>query len=217
MTQFSLSQEELSFLKSLDTPRKIQDYLDSIPFNFEEKGETCMSPRRTLREGKAHCLEGAMLACVCLMLQGEKPLILNLKVREDDYDHVVALYERNGYWGAISKTNHSVLRFRDPVYMSVRELAMTYFHEYFLVSNGEKTMRGYSSPINIRKFGTKWITKEEELWDIGVSIFKAPHHKVIPRKMHDLPEKQPSLSVTQPVFQLHRATKKKRGGFAFSS
>jgi hypothetical protein len=182
MANFSLTSDEVSFLKTLDSPRKIQDYLDSLPFNHEEDGETCMSPRRTLREKKAHCLEGAMLACVALMLNGEKPLILNLKVREDDYDHVVALYERNGYWGAISKTNHSVLRFRDPVYMSIRELAMTYFHEYFLVSNGEKTMRGYSLPINLRRFGTKWITKEDELWDIGTFIFKAPHNKVIPRE-----------------------------------
>lgn len=177
---FNLTNEEKAFLRSLDTPSKIQEYLDSLPFNFELEGETCMSPRRVMREGKAHCIEGAMLACTALMLQKEKPLILNLKVRKTDVDHIVTIYRRNGYWGALSKTNHAVLRYRDPVYRTVRELAMSYFHEYFLLSDGTKTMTGYSNPINMRKFGTRWITNEQDLWHIAESIYDSDHEEVIP-------------------------------------
>jgi hypothetical protein len=179
---FGLSKKEESFLRKLSTPAKIQDYLDSIPFNHEKHGETCMSPRRVLREKKAHCIEGAMLACTAFLLSGRKPLILNLKVdRSNDDDHIVVLFQEHGYWGALSKTNHAVLRYRDPVYKTVRELAMSYFNEYFLASNGKKTMRGFSRPINLRKFGTRWITAEYDLWDIAAFIYDSPHLPVIPK------------------------------------
>lgn len=177
-----LTKPELDVLKSLDTPYKIQKFLDSIPFNYEEKGETCMSPRRVLRERKANCIEGAMLAGVALMIHGEKPLVLNLKVSKNDYDHIITLYKRNGYWGAISKTNHSVLRFRDPVYKTLRELVLSYFHEYFLIANGEKTLKGYSKPINLKRFGVKWITSEEDLWGIAEHIFDMKHEMIIPKE-----------------------------------
>lgn len=179
---YHFTSEEETFLKSLGSPAKIQEYLDSIPFNFEEDGETCMSPRSVMREGKAHCIEGAMLACAALLLSGELPLLLSLKVKSSDVDHVVALYKRNGYWGAISKTNHAVLRFRDPVYKTVRELAMSYFHEYFLVSDGTKTMRGYSAPINMRKFGTRWMTQESDVWHIAESVYDSQHTNVVPEE-----------------------------------
>ena len=122
-----------------------------------------------------------MLACICLMIQGEKPLIVNLKVSSDDYDHIITIFKRNGYYGAISKTNHAVLRYRDPVYRSVRELVMSYFHEYFLTENGKKTLKGYSDPINMNRFGKKWITSEEDLWDIAAKIFDAPINEVVPK------------------------------------
>lgn len=179
---YGLSKEEERFFRSLSTPGKVQEYLDSLPFNFEKRGETCMSPRRVLREKKAHCIEGGMFAAVALMLQGRKPLLMNLKVDKRDEDHIVALFKENGYWGAVSKTNHAVLRYRDPVYRSVRELAMSYFHEYFLVKDGSKTLRGYSKPINLRKFGSKWITSEDDLWDIAEVIFDGKHELVIPKK-----------------------------------
>src|SRR3989344_7323650 len=125
---FGLSPRELRILQKLTTPAKIQDFLDSLPMNHEKKGETHMSPRRVLCEKKAHCIEGALLAAVALWLHGEPPIIMNLSSRlgKGDVDHVVALYKRNGYWGAISKTNHSVLRFRDPIYRTPRELALSY-------------------------------------------------------------------------------------------
>ena len=104
-----------------------------------------------LRAGKAHCMEGALLAAAILEFHGHKPLLLDLRSTSEDLDHVVALFKQNGYWGAISKTNHVVLRYREPIYGSVRELAMSYFHEYFL-DNGKKTLREYSVPVDLGKF-----------------------------------------------------------------
>lgn len=177
---FSLTKEEELFLRKLNSPAKIQDYLDSIPFNFEKEGETCMSPRRVMREKKAHCIEGGFLAAAALLLQGKRPLLLNLKVDTRDDDHIVALFKENGYWGAISKTNHAVLRYRDPVYKTVRELAMSYFHEYFLVKNGEKTMLGYSK-VSMNRFGNTWVTREDDMWDIAEYIYDAPYIHVLPK------------------------------------
>ena len=171
----------LDELKKLNTPQKIQDYLDSIPFNYEKSGETCMSPFMILKEKKAHCIEGAMLAASLMALQGQKPLIMSLKVKKGDYDHVVALFKYKGFWGAVSKTNHSVLRYRDPVYKTIRELALSYFHEYFLTKTGEKTLLGYSNPINLNRFGKKWKTSQNNLWNIAETIYDIKHNSIIPK------------------------------------
>jgi hypothetical protein len=179
---FKLTPEEERFLRALNTPAKVQDYLDSIPFNFEENGDTCMSPRRVIREKKAHCMEGAFLAAGAFLLQGRKPLLLSLKVDARDQDHMLALFRENGYWGAVSKTNHAVLRYRDPVYRTVRELAMSYFHEYFLINGGAKTMKGYLGPINLRRFGIVWMTGEDDLWDVAEDIFNSKHIGIVPKQ-----------------------------------
>ena len=159
--------------KKFSSPLSVQDYLDSITFNFAENGETCLSPVRVLSEKKADCLEGAFLAAAVMWAHGEIPYIMNLKVHAGlgDDDHAVALFRRNGYWGAVSKTNHAMLRFRDPVYKTYRELAMSYFHEYYLEKNGVKIMKGFSRPIDMRKFGSTWLRAQEDLWDIAEAIF----------------------------------------------
>ncbi len=181
LLMFGLSSHELKKLKALSTPIKIQDFLDSLPVNWEKKGDTYMSPRRVLKEEKAHCFEGALLAALALWIHGEEPLILDLKT-EDDVDHVVALYKINGYWGAISKTNHSTLRFRDPVYKTIRELALSYFHEYFDNKTKKKTLRSFSKPFNVKKFGTKWITSEQNLDHIADALDESPHTSIIPQQ-----------------------------------
>jgi len=174
-----LSKEELAILKKLSTPIKIQNFLDAMPLNWEKAGETYMSPRRVLRENKMHCLEGALLAGVALWLHGEKPLLLDLKAPRDE-DHVIALYRENGYWGAISKTNHSTLRFRDPVYKNIRELAVSYFHEYFNNQTSQKALRSYSIPFNLKRLGTDWITSEEDLYHIAMAIDEITHYPIFP-------------------------------------
>ena len=202
---FGFTKEEELFLRKLSTPQKMQDYLDALPFNHERKGETCMSPRRVLREQKANCIEGALLAAASFLIQGRPAYILNLKVdTKVDDDHVVLLFKERGYWGAVSKTNHSVLRYRDPVYKNPRELAMSYFHEYFLVRDGTKTMKGFSKPINLRRFGILWMTEEKDLWDIAEYIFDTPYQEVVPkdsrkflRKATALERESASVAVTQ--------------------
>ncbi len=176
-----LSKKELTVFKKLSDPIKIQNFIDQMPINWEKKGETYMSPRRALRENKAHCLEGALIAAAVLWHNGEKPLILDLKA-EGDIDHVIALYKRNGYWGAISKTNHSTLRFRDPVYKTIRELALSYFHEYWNDKTGKKALKSYSKPFNLKRLGTKWITSEEDLGNIAEIMDNLPHKTIFPVK-----------------------------------
>ncbi len=181
---FGLNQNEVRLVKKLSSPKKIQDFLNALPFNFEKRGETCMSPRRVLREGVAHCLEGALLAALALRAQGQEPLLLDLTSTARDDDHVVALFRFHGRWGAISKTNHAVLRYREPVYSSVRELAMSYFHEYFL-NDGKKTLRSFSVPVDLRRFDRRgWATDEKDLWYIVDALDNAKHTRIL-RKGQD--------------------------------
>ena len=179
---FGLTKTELKIFKKLSTPIKIQDFLDRMPMNHEKNGETYLSPRQSLKLRKMHCLEGALVAVTALWLRGEKPLLFDLKTSEGD-DHVVALYRKNGYWGAISKTNHAVLRFRDPVYKTFHELALSYFHEYFENNDGLKILTSYSAkPFDLRRLGAGWITTEKNLESIASAIDRAPHKRIYPLK-----------------------------------
>lgn len=170
--------KDFSLLKKFDSPSKIQDFLDALPVNFEKNGNTCASPLTVLRTNQAHCIEGALLAAAALWYHNAKPLLLDLKTTKDDSDHVVALFKERGHWGAISKTNHAVLRYRDPVYRSVRELVMSYFNEYFL-DNGKKTLRSFSAPFNLLGFEDEWLTSPENLWGIAEGLDDAPHHPIL--------------------------------------
>ncbi len=174
------SKKEKILLKSMDTPAKVQDFLNSLPFNFEKEGETVKSPIRTMRERNAHCLEGALLGSYILSLHGFPPLLLHLKTTRNDFDHVIAPFQIRGRWGALSKTNHSVLRYREPVYKSVRELVMTYFHEYF-TDDGKKNLRKYSLPLNMKVFEPGWETEEEDLWGVDDELDKIKHYDVAPK------------------------------------
>lgn len=165
-------------IKKLNTPAKIQDFLNQIPFNFEPDGETLKSPLFTLRDNRAHCFEGALLGAYILSRQGFKPLVLHLQATKEDFDHVVAPFKQDGFWGAISKTNHAVLRYREPVYRDIRELAMSYFHEYFL-DTGKKTMRRYSEPMNLNDFESDWPTHRSDLWGIDQELDKVKHYDVL--------------------------------------
>ncbi len=177
-----LTPEEKRIFSRLDSPQKVQDFLDTFPINFRQ---THRSPRYALNEKKLQCIEGALLAAAALAYHGRAPLLLDLRTTDLDEDHVVALFEERGYWGAISKTNHSILRFRDPVYASVRELAMSYFHEYFWWQSGEKTLKEFSTrPFDLRRYAPlRWVTPEENLWWLAEALDCAPHTKTLPQGM----------------------------------
>ena len=176
---FNLSASEDALFKKLSSPAKIQDYLNSLSCNFEKKGDTNLSPRRVIREKHAHCIEGAVFAAAVLWYHGHEPLVLDLKAARGDYDHVIAPFKKDGFWGAISKTNHAVLRYREPIYKTIRELVLSYFHEYF-TDNGRKTLRSYTKPLNLKKFGTPWITDEDDIWEIGAALYDMEHIPLVP-------------------------------------
>ncbi|MBI5654546.1 hypothetical protein HZC53_02775 [Candidatus Uhrbacteria bacterium] len=178
---FGLTKDELRLLRGLDSAGKIQDYLDSITINHEPEGDTCLSPRRVMRERRAHCLESAMLAAVAFRLHGQPPLVLDLTSNVHDFDHVIALYKRHGCWGAVSKTNHAVLRFREPVYRTLRELVLSYFHEYFN-EDGYKTLRSYSRPVDLSRFDSQgWITSEDDVWFVERYLYDVKHYPLLNR------------------------------------
>ncbi len=180
---YGLRPGELRALLKLSRPSRIQDFLDHhIAYNTEEEGETCRSPRRVLRDRRAHCIEGALLAAAALRVNGYPPLVVDLEAVRDD-DHILAVFRERGCWGAVAKSNYSGLRFRDPVYRTLRELVMSYFEHYYN-ERAEKTLRAFSRPVNLARFDRiRWMTAEEELWPIGEHLSRIPHIPLLTRAM----------------------------------
>lgn len=172
--------KERHLLRRLSTPEKIQRFLDErIVYNKEEGGETCRSPRRVMRDRLAQCMEGAVFAAAALSYHGHPPLLVDLSAVEDD-DHVLAVYRRRGLWGAVAKSNFSGLRFREPIYRTLRELVMSYFEHYFNL-RGKKTLRAYSRPVSLDSFnGLPWRTTEEDLWVVAERLVDSQHFSVLP-------------------------------------
>lgn len=180
----SLDARERQILRRLKSPAKIQQFLDDeIAYNQEPRGYTCFSPRQVLRKGVAHCMEGALVAAMALRHLGNPPLILDLEAVRDT-DHVLAIYRVDGYWGAVAKSDYSGLRSREPVYKTIRELAMSYF-EHFYNPSGEKTLRAYSRPVNLTRFDRRirWMTTLEEVWPIPEYLCEIPHTSILTRDM----------------------------------
>lgn len=178
------TQKEIALIKKLNTPAKVQDYLNTLRFNFEDqkgkKRETLKSPLFTLRANRAHCMEGALLGAYILSKHGFRPYLMVLKAVKKDYDHVIVPFKIGGFWGALSKTNHAVLRYREPIYKNIRELAMSYFHEYFL-DNGVKTLRQYSKFLNLNIFQDDWAILDGDLWDIDEELDKIKYFDILPK------------------------------------
>jgi hypothetical protein len=171
--------EVAAFRRRLDTPVKIQRFLDEIPYNTEAEGETFRSPRRVLADRTANCIEGAVLAAAALRVQGAPPLIMDLTAVHDE-DHVIAVFRRHGLWGAIATSKFTGLRYREPVYRTLRELAMSYFEQYFNLA-GERTLRGYGRPVNLARFDAmRWMTSAEDLWPIAQHLERIPHVSLVP-------------------------------------
>jgi hypothetical protein len=170
-----LSPAERAFIgRRLSSPIRIQEYLDGIRYNTEADGETFRSPRRVLRDETANCIEGAVLAAAALRVQGRPPLIMDLTAVHDE-DHVLAVFQRDGHWGAIGTSKFTGLRYREPVYRTLRELAMSYFEHYFNLA-GERTLRGYGRPVNLARFDRlHWMSTEVDLWPIATHLERIPH------------------------------------------
>jgi hypothetical protein len=178
---FGFTARELRTLRVLRTPHGIQRALDAMPYHH---AATAWSPRRVLREGTAHCLEGAVFAAAALRVLGFPPLLLDLEAVQDT-DHVLAVYRVGGHWGAIAKSNFAGLRYREPVYRSVRELVMSYFEGYINL-RGDRTLRAYSRPVNLARLDRRrpgWMTTAGDLWWIAEHLVGVPHTPLLSRAM----------------------------------
>lgn len=175
-------EKKYKILGKLDTPQKIQNFLNKIPFNDETKRPTDLSPMMVLEKKTCHCLEGGVLAALALRVQGYPPLLVDLKANDYDDDHILAVFQKFGKWGAITKTNHAGLRYREPVYNSIRELAMSFFHEYF-DNDGSKNLVSYSRVVNLKRFDKQgWMTTREEISYIPKYMDKVRHYPMLDEK-----------------------------------
>ena len=176
---FGLSRANLRTLRSLKTPAQIQKFIDAIEYQY---ANTAWSPERVLRERKGHCLEGALLAAAALRVNGYPPLLMDLEAVHDD-DHVLAIYRDHGLWGSIAKSNFAGLRFRAPIYRTLRELALSYFEHYYNL-RGERTLRSYSRPVNLARLDRlHWMTAEESVWRVTDLLIAAKHYLLFPHKV----------------------------------
>ena len=169
------NEEEQAILGRLDAPWKVQEYLDGIPYNTDHQTR---SPRRVMRDNRAHCIEGAILAAAALRLHGHPPLVLDLRAWNDD-DHVLAIYRVRGFIGCVAKSNFTGLRFREPIYRSYRELALSYFEAYFNTL-GDKSLRAYSRPLDLRRYDAQaWMTTGKDLCWIGERLDRVRHYPLV--------------------------------------
>ena len=176
---FNLPPRDIRLLRALKTPARIQRFIDSLQYQY---ADTACSPLRVLRERKGHCLEGALLAAAALRVNGHPPLVMDLEAVRDD-DHVVAIYREHGLWGGIAKSNFAGLRFRAPIYRSLRELALSYFEHYYNL-RGERTLRAYSIPVDLTRLDRQqWMTSDEDVWCVPEALIAARHHPLFPDKV----------------------------------
>jgi hypothetical protein len=181
--QALLTPAEHRVFARLNTPQKLQVFLEKLPPNYELEGETYMSPRRALKARTVHCAEAALLAAAVLAYHGRPAWLMDIRALPNDHDHIVTLFKESGLWGAISKSNHAILRWRDPIYRSARELAMTYAHEYIL-DFGKKSMLAYSKPFSLTRYApARWVTAEEDLDWLMDELDAFPHEPVAPRQV----------------------------------
>ena len=174
-----MSSESLHTLRTLKTPARIQKFVDALEYQY---ANTAWSPQRVLREHKGHCLEGALLAAAAFRANGYPPLLMDLEAVHDD-DHVIAVYREHGLWGSVAKSNFAGLRFRAPIYRTLRELALSYFEHYYNL-RGERTLRAYSKPVNLTRLDAlQWMTSEEDVWCVPELLIAARHYPLFPHKV----------------------------------
>ena len=169
------SKSEQARLDRLETPWQVQITLNRLEYDARPGTR---SPRWVMREGRANCFEGALLAAAALAHHGRPPLIVDLRAVNDD-DHVIAAFKDKGSWGAVAKSNFTTLRFREPVYRSVRELVMSYF-DFFFNALGQKSLREYSRPMSLGRFEPlDWQTTDKDVSEIGDALDEIKHYPII--------------------------------------
>jgi hypothetical protein len=166
---------EKKLLKALNTPEKIQKYLDQLVYNPDN---SAVSPRYVMLTNEGHCFEGCLMAAAALEFHGHKPLMVDLRAHKDD-DHVICVYKTKTGWGSISKSNTTLLAGREPYFRTIRELVMSYFNFYFNVS-GHLSLYAYSDPINLNRYNHwNWRTTDLNLEEMGRSFCDVVHFELL--------------------------------------
>ena len=174
-SDFGFTPKEVRKLRSLKTPYGIQTFLDDMPYHLED---TAWSPRKVLNERSSHCLEGAIFAAAALRVNGYPPLLLDFEA-DHDTDHVIAVFREQGCWGAVAKSNYTGCRWREPIYRTLRELALSYFNSYFNLRR-ERTLRRYSGPVDLKRFDRQnWMTTDKPVWFIVDRLFEIKHYPLL--------------------------------------
>lgn len=175
--KIGLNGSDAGTLARLKTPADVQDFISSLKMNHEPGGDTCRSASMVLKHREAHCIEASFVAAAALWMAGHPPLLMDMQAK-GDHDHVICIFKQGSGWGAISKSNHVWLRWRDPVYRTPRELALSYFHEY--TKGRTKTLRNYSVPFDLRRYEDyKWVTGKEDCWDVAIALDEARHYPIL--------------------------------------
>lgn len=208
-----LTAREFASLARLTTPARVQAFVNAIPANHEEGGETVRSVRGVLAHRRAHCIEAALVAACALWIHGERPLVLHLDCAPSDYPHVVALFRRGRCWGAISKSNGAWLRFREPVYRTLRELALSYFHEYF-DRRGRKTLRSYARPFDLARVDPAlWVTADGDCWALHDRLAARAHSPLVTAaQVRSLSLRDPFERASARLVQYPRPAARRRRG-----
>ena len=208
--KLGLPRSQAAALAKLSSPEKIQDFVSALPINFEPDGDTCLSVTEALSQRRAHCIEGAFIAACALWMNGQPPLVMDLQAKGDS-DHVVTVFRRGKCWGAISKSNHIWLRWRDPIYRSLRELTMSYFHEYIL--GPKKTLWAHSGPINLKRFDPQlWITNSQPCWDVAAALDDVRHYPIITPSQQKLLKARDKVELDGAKVLQFKAPNKKAAG-----
>jgi len=176
----ALTQSERRIIDRLTTPIRVQTFLDKLPYSV---ASDYRCPLRVLRDRMGHCFDGALFGAAAMRRLGHPPLIVNMVANDRDDDHMLALYRRDGHWGAVAKSNFAGLRFREPVYRTLHELVMSYFEQFYNVER-KKTLRNYTVPLNLKafdKFG--WMTHDGPLERIGKRLDEIRKVHLLTRRM----------------------------------
>jgi len=198
------NKERLRLLCSLDTPGRVQDFIDYRLVYNDDKPDTCFSALEVLKRGRAHCLEGALLAAAAFLFHGRPALLLDLRANARDDDHVIAPFRESGRWGAVALSRFCGLRYREPVYGSPAELARSYF-DFYYNNRGEKTLREFSSPLDIRKLRPGWLDSDKNVFFVSRRLDAVRHYKVLGRGQEEKLRKADSLLYRAEVLGASRA------------
>jgi hypothetical protein len=175
---YDFTPAEVRAIRAMKDPNGVQKFLNSLPYHL---APTCWSPRKVLRERTVHCLEGAIFGAAALRVLGFPPLLWDLEA-ERDTDHVLAVFRQNGCWGAVAASNFAGCRYREPVYRTLRELAMSYFNLYFNLAK-QRSLRRYSNPVKLERFDhLHWMTSEKDIWFIPNYLCDIPHKPLLTPK-----------------------------------